>query len=253
VAHVPHAGTWIPPDERTRILLDDAGLARELLVMTDHHTDSLFAWAVRHGATALVNQVSRLVLDPERFEDPEQEPMEAAGQGAVYIRTSDGRVLRHEHPEARARLIERLYRPWHRMLATLVDEALGAFGSCLVLDCHSFGSVPLPSEDDQVPDRPDVCVGTDDFHTPPALADALELALRAQGFSVRRDSPFRGSIVPLGHYRRERAVRSVMLEVRRGLYCDEATGALLSGWEDVAGRLREACIGAGAIPAIGTG
>lgn len=248
VAHVPHAGTWIPPDTRSAILLDDTDLAHELLVMTDHHTDALFAWTVRRGASALVNGWSRLVLDPERFEDPALEPMERVGQGAVYTRTSDRRPLRAQDPVERTRLIERLYRPWHGTLATLVREALEAAGSCLVIDCHSFGTLPLPSEADQSPDRPDVCVGTDAYHTPPELADVLEDALRDQGFRVRRDSPFSGAMVPADRYRTDLRVRSVMLEVRRALYCDEATGALLPGWEEVARRLERACVRAGLVP-----
>ncbi len=248
VAHVPQAGTWIPPEVRAGILLDDEDLARELLVMTDHHTDALFGWTTRHGARALVNQWSRLVLDPERFEDPAVEPMERVGQGVVYTRTSDGRPLRDPDPVAREALVERCYRPWHRALAALVGEALEAAGTCLVLDCHSFGTIPLPSETDRSPDRPDVCVGTDDHHTPSELADALESALRDQGFRVRRDSPFSGAMVPADRDRTDPRVRSVMLEVRRGIYCDEATGELLPGWTDVARRLEMACVRAGLVP-----
>lgn len=245
---MPHAGTWIPPDVRADILLDDAELAHELLVMTDHHTDALFGWTVRHGAVALVNQWSRLVLDPERFEDPAREPMDRVGQGAVYTLTSDGRPLRDPDPVARDALVERCYRPWHRALEALVRGALDADGTCLVIDCHSFATLPLPSEADQSPDRPDVCVGTDDHHTPPELAEALMTALGEQGFRVRRDSPFSGAMVPAGRYRQDARVRSVMLEVRRGLYCDEATGSLLSDWGEVAHRIEMACVGAGLVP-----
>jgi N-formylglutamate amidohydrolase len=216
--------------------------------MTDHHTDALFGWTTRHGATAIVNQWSRLVLDPERFEDPTIEPMERVGQGAVYTRTSDGRPLRDADPVAREVLLERSYRPWHRALASIVGDALAAAGTCLVVDCHSFATIPLPSEADRSPDRPDVCVGTDDQHTPPELADALESALRDEGFRVRRDSPFSGSMVPADRYRTDLRVRSVMLEVRRGIYCDELTGALLPGWTDVARRLEAASVRAGLIP-----
>jgi N-formylglutamate amidohydrolase len=247
VAHVPHAGTHIPSDLRDAMLLGDAALAHELLVMTDHHTDALFGWSVARGATALVNQWSRLIVDPERFEDRAREPMERVGQGVVYTRASGGRALRPDDPATRAALVDRLYRPWHRALAGLVEESLEAFDACLVLDCHSFGTVPLPSEADQAPDRPDVCVGTDAWHTPPGLADALEAALRAEGFAVRRDSPFAGALVPADRYRRDPRVRSVMLEVRRGIYCDESTGTLLRGWQGVAERLERACLVAGAM------
>jgi N-formylglutamate amidohydrolase len=245
---VPHAGTHIPDALRPAILLDDTALARELLLMTDLHTDVLFGWTVERGAVALVNQWSRLVLDPERFADPAAEPMDRVGQGVVYTRASDGRPLRVADPGLRARLIDALYEPWHRELSALVGEQLERHGTCLVLDCHSFGSVPLPSEADQAPDRPDVCVGTDGFHTPTELADALEASLRAEAFTVKRDSPFSGAMVPHDRYRSDRRVRSVMLEVRRGLYCDEATGELLAGWGDVARRIERACLAAGVIP-----
>jgi N-formylglutamate amidohydrolase len=195
-----------------------------------------------------VNQWSRLVVDPERFEDPTLEPMEDLGQGIVYTRTSDGRPLRQADAAGRRTLVDQLYRPWHQALSALVSDALETAGSCLVIDCHSFGTMPLPSEADQAPDRPDVCVGTDQDHTPPELAGALEAALREQGFSVRRDSPFGGSMVPADRYQTDRRVRSIMLEVRRGTYCDEATGSLRPDWALVAGRLAAACGAAGLLP-----
>ena len=124
LAHVPHASTTIPAQERAAILLDDAALAREVVRMTDWHTDRLFGWAVDRGASALINRRSRLVIDPERFADQSLEPMEARGQGAVYTRTSDGEPLRTPDPDDRERIITTLYEPYHRALSTLVAEQL---------------------------------------------------------------------------------------------------------------------------------
>ena len=62
--------------------------------MTDHHTDALFACVLERGGVALVNRLSRLVVDPERFPDDNQESMATVGMGAVYARTHDGRPLR---------------------------------------------------------------------------------------------------------------------------------------------------------------
>ena len=89
VLHVPHNACFIPDDERSAILLDDAALARELLAMTDAHTDALFPLT---GAEAgrVVCPVSRLVCDVERFPDDAEEPMAARGMGVVYTRTSTG-------------------------------------------------------------------------------------------------------------------------------------------------------------------
>ena len=79
VAHIPHASTVIPSEVRARLLVSDEALARELIRMTDWHTDTLFAFTGRLGATRLVNGVSRLVVDPERFTDDAR----AYGFGAV--------------------------------------------------------------------------------------------------------------------------------------------------------------------------
>src|SRR5262245_48044609 len=94
VLHLPHGGTWIPSRVRRDILLDDAALRHQLLLLTDWGTDRLFDWLPDAGAHALVNRWSRLVVDPERFADDAREPMAAVGQGAVYLRTTDGAPLR---------------------------------------------------------------------------------------------------------------------------------------------------------------
>ncbi len=165
VAHVPHASTVIPDDDRAAILLDDTALARELVRMTDWHTDRLFSWAVDRGATALVHQRSRLVVDPERFADPAAEPMEALGQGAVYTRTSDG-------PPADPRPVD-AGADHHDAVRALPPGALGAGRGAArpVGPLHHprlplVRPAPLPSEVDQSPDRPDICIGTDPLHTP---------------------------------------------------------------------------------------
>jgi N-formylglutamate deformylase len=239
IAHVPHSSTRIPEGERAGILLDDTELRREVVRLTDWHADDLFGFLPERGARMLVYRVSRLVLDPERFDDDALEPMARVGQGVVYTRTTQGRPLRETDAAERAELIARLYRPYHKALERLVRETVERFGSCTLLDCHSFASRPLPSEPDRSPGRPDICLGTDAGHTPTDLVDALEHAIRAEGFSVRRDRPFEGTIVPRA-YRGDPRFRSVMVEVRRGLYCDEATGERAAVYPDLRGALERA-------------
>ena len=244
VGHVPHAGTLIPARARAMIRLDDTALADELLRMTDRHTDGLYAWIRALGGSMLVNRVSRLVVDPERFPDDDAEPMAGVGQGAVYTRTSLGAPLRDENPSERARLMDRWYAPYHAALTGLVEASLAAFGRCLVIDGHSFASVPLPGEPDQDPRRPDVCLGTDPIHTPRQLVAALRERLEAEGYRVAVDRPFAGALVPLRWYGADARVTAVMLEVRRGTYMDEATGMPLPALGEVAGRLERATTGA---------
>ena len=94
-------------------------------------------------------------------------------------------------------LLGTYFSPYHADLARLVRERLTTDDRCLLLDCHSFATEPLASEPDQTPDRPDVCIGTDAFHTPPALADAIVERTCCGGLGRRGGSTIRGTIVPM--------------------------------------------------------
>jgi N-formylglutamate amidohydrolase len=238
VLHIPHSSVLVPPD--VAFLLSTSELADELVRMTDRYTDELFALAP-DVATAVVYPVSRLVVDPERFPDDADEPMSRKGMGAVYTRTSDGRPLRAE-PSApeRQRLLARFYEPHHARLTAAVDAALAAHGRCLIVDGHSFPSRPLPYEDDQELDRPDICIGTDAFHTTMELRERAVRAFEAQGWRVAVDRPFSGALVPTRFYQTEPHVQSVMVEVNRGLYMDERAGGRLDSFGGIVNRIREA-------------
>ncbi len=211
--HVPHASARIPAGLRGSFVCD---LRTELRLMTDWYTDELFEFP----APRLVFPVSRLVCDAERFREDEQEPMSRVGMGACYTRTHDGRPLRLLAPAAREAILRRWYDPHHRRLTELTRRALLYNGACLIVDCHSFPARPLPYEAERDPRRPDICVGTDDFHTPPRLAEALARSFRELGYRVAFNTPFAGALTPLPCYRREPRVKAVMLEVNRGLYLD---------------------------------
>ena len=237
VAHIPHASETIPPEVRRELLASDGELADELARLTDRYTDELFAGLATLGATRFVNRLSRLVFDPERFVDEAAEPAEAVGQGVVYWRGAGGQRLREVDADLRARRIATLYRPYHAALDGLVAELLAEFEACTVVDCHSFPSRPMPTEIAFEGERPDICIGTDPFHTPEWLAAGLEATFRAEGFLVRRDVPFAGTFVPSGSYGREPRVRAVMIEVRRALYMDEASGRPSTGLVSVRGAI----------------
>jgi N-formylglutamate deformylase len=190
ILHVPHSSAEVPAAVRPQLLLDDDELGRELLLVTDWHTDELF-FLPADAAITVRFPVSRLVVDAERFEDPGAEAMEAVGMGAVYTRTSQGLRLRDKAEAARAReaLLARYYRPHHAALEAATAAALAVHGRCLIVDCHSFPSRPLPYELKASADRwkvvhrPAVCIGTDmtlppnapfahpGMHTPPWLRE----------------------------------------------------------------------------------
>jgi N-formylglutamate deformylase len=235
VLHIPHSSTTVPPDVRAGMLLDDTALEREIRTIADLFTDELF---VLPGAARVVYPWCRLVVDPERFRDDGDEAMAAFGMGAVYVKTVHGLPLRSVGPAEREALLRRCYDPHHALLERAVTRILEERGRCLVVDCHSFTARALPFEKDQVSLRPDICIGCCDYHTPEQIARRLEEVCTAHGLSTRRNWPFSGTMTPLSYYRREARVRSVMIEVNRGLYLDEATGEKSAGFEATRGLVR---------------
>ncbi len=219
VLHVPHASTEIPAEQRARILLDDAALAAELRVMTDAHTDLVAARASGLAARSpwqFVHRLSRLVIDPERFIEPDAEEMEAVGMGAVYTATHDGQRLRHDDPRHRVDLLAAYFTPYVEALADLVDQRLAARDRAVIVDVHSYPAKPLPYERHAELRRPEICLGVDERHTPGWLRHAAEAAFA--GFDLAINAPFLGTYVPTRHYQRDLRVASIMIEIRRDLY-----------------------------------
>ncbi|MFE0779042.1 N-formylglutamate amidohydrolase [Streptomyces sp. NPDC058861] len=223
--HVPHSSRAVPADVRAGILLGDDELGRELDHITDAHTAGIAASAAAAAGTTpwrFVNRLSRLVVDPERFPD-EREEMAAVGMGAVYTRTTHRAELRPAGFDP-APLLDRYFTPYARGMAEAVAGRLAATGRAVVIDVHSYPSEPLPYELHGDGPRPPVCLGTDAFHTPPALLGAARKAFGGFG-GVGTDSPFAGTYVPLPYYGRDARVSALMVEMRRDLYMREPGGA----------------------------
>lgn len=228
LVHLPHDATAIPPDAQVDFLLSAEELRLECLRLTDRHTSALYADGLA-PAYFIRAEVSRLVVDVERFADDAQEPCARVGMGATYLRTADGRPLRALTPERRAELLNLYYWPHHRALDAAAAIRLARFGRCLVLDAHSFPTGPLPTQV-AFGRSPEIGVGTQPGHTPPALRDVVLGFFRARGYDVGVDVPFRGAMVPNACFGRDPRLWSVMIEVRRDLYMDEATGAPHAGF-----------------------
>lgn len=238
IVHIPHSSTIIPSDLLDQFLLSAPELERELILMTDAFTEELYAGLP--SAIDVVFPVSRIVLDPERFENDSDEPMAARGMGIVYQRTSQQEPLRRTlSPGERASVIARFYRPHHKRLESEARRVLAEHGRCLILDGHSFPSRALPYEIDASLPRPEICIGTDEFHTPPGLCAAAERLFGDAGFEVGVNVPFAGALVPATFYRSERNVHALMIEVRRDMYMNEVTGKKTHLFDAIKGRLRK--------------
>jgi len=224
ILHIPHSSALIPEEDSNLILLSESELQRELLRMTDRFTDELF---VSEGNKYHVIKfpISRLIVDPERFLDDSLESMTAVGMGVVYTKTSEGTLLKRTlSTQERKHLIELYYHPHHKTLYDVVSNSLNRHLVATIIDCHSFPSIPLPYENNQDKNRPDICIGTDLYHTPNWLAEAVHRLFREKGYTVEFDKPFGGTLVPMEYYKKDARVYSIMIEISRHLYMDENSG-----------------------------
>ncbi|WP_371626985.1 N-formylglutamate amidohydrolase [Streptomyces sp. NBC_01116] len=240
--HVPHGSRRIPRKVREGITLDDAALERELDHITDAHTAELAAAATAIAPAApwrLVNDLSRLVVDPERLPD-EREEMLAVGMGAVYTRTTHRERLRPPETDT-APLLDAYFHPYADAMTRAVEERIAAAGRAVIIDVHSYPTAPLPYELHGTGPRPPVCLGTDPFHTPPELLAAAEAAFgsRVGHDGLGHDTPFAGTYVPLRHYGTDRRVTALMIEIRRDTYMSEPGGPAGPGLHMLAGALAE--------------
>lgn len=251
ILHVPHDATFIPAAVRDQFVLDDLQLEHEVKVMTDLFTLKLFAQGLPESQVVR-SSVSRLVVDVERFDLDEQEPMAKQGMGVIYELTHNRCPLRRSLTGyEREQLLARWYRPHHQALCEAVDRALERFGRALVLDAHSFPSQALPYEANALARRPEICIGSDQFHTSAGLVNSLSRAFEALGFETAVNTPFSGALVPSKHYRQDSRVEAVMIEIRRDLYLDESSGRLSEAADSIAEKLRVALLtGLSALPGL---
>ena len=222
ILHIPHASKHIPDKYLKYFTLSKKDLQFELLKMTDHFTDELFN-VLGDNIHQIKFPISRLLVDVERFETDELEPMFKVGMGCIYEKTHDGHSLKNvEH--IKDELINKFYKTHHENFTKIVDAKLKENNKVLIIDCHSFPKHPLPYELNQDIDRPEICIGTDNFHTSEKLKESFGQLFEDLNFTVKYNEPFKGSIVPLKFYNKEIRVQSIMIEVRRDLYMNEQSG-----------------------------
>lgn len=109
-----------------------------------------------------------------------------------------------------------------------------------MLDCHSVPGAALPCEQAEAgKPRPDICIGTDAFQTPPALGEAFCAAYRHTGWQVALNGLFVGASVLSSRFRQDARVSAVMFEANRRLDLSEQYAAPLAEFGAIARRVKQ--------------
>lgn len=228
ILHIPHSAITIPLKEG--YIVDENALEKEILKLTDWYTDDLFYSEEDEMITAAF---SRIFCDVERFSDDSQEVMAQYEMGVLYEKNDAGEAIRKVTPELKEKVLAEYYWEHHKELSRAVKNQLELFGKTVIIDCHSYPSIPLLRDLDQNPNRPDFNIGTDSFHTPTELIDLAVSFFKDAGYTLGIDWPYKGSIVPLEYYNKNKNVQTIMLEVNRVLYLNEPTNEKSKNYSEI--------------------
>ena len=145
----------------------------------------------------------------------------AGGLGTIPRVVGDGQEIYRERltvDDALGR-IEALYKPYHRALRRLINKAHQAFGTVIVVDCHSMPSIGVSRDE---PRRPDIVIG-DRYGTSCAalLPDMVEETMSGLGYSVGRNKPYAGGFITEHYGNPASGLHTIQLELNRAIYMDE--------------------------------
>ncbi len=226
VLHIPHSSTVIPLLEGYVSTQEE--INQEIIKLTDWYTDDLFD---SEEDDKIVAPFSRIFCDVERFADDNLEVMSKFGMGVLYEKLDNGNQLRTVTSKLKSDVLKDYYWKHHNRLNNEVKNHLEQKKSCLILDCHSFPSIPFNCALVQDKNTPDFNIGTDSYHTPKYIIDESIYYFESKGYTLGIDTPYSGSIVPMKYYQKDKRVISIMLEVNRRMYLKEPTNEKSEGFQ----------------------
>lgn len=243
VFNAPHSGRCYPPAFLAQSRLDAMALRKS----EDCYVDELFACAVHRGAPLLKANFPRAFLDVNRepFElDPRMFRDELPGYvNSASVRVTGGlgtipRIVAEGEEIYRAPLsfadaldrIERYYRPYHRRLAALMNEAHRGYGAVLLVDCHSMPSSAAATAHSG--SRADIVLGNrHGASCSEAVLSALEAIFREHGFTTLRNRPYAGGFITQTYGEPDHGRHALQIEINRGCYINERNFEKLSGFD----------------------
>lgn len=231
----PHSGTDYPKDFTY-------SLAETILRMgEDTYVDEIYAAAPSLGAAFLKAHFPRTYIDANRaVTDIDEALLDAPWPGPVTpsVKTTSGigliwRMAKPGQPvynrkltvaEVQAR-IATYHEPYQRLLMETVERLDGRFGGVWHIDCHSMPAV----SDERSPEGPgvrraDFVLGDRDGTTcSKEFTDFVAGELRAMGYRVALNDPFKGVelVRMVGDPARNR--HSLQIEINRDLILNDTT------------------------------
>jgi N-formylglutamate deformylase len=216
---VPHAGTEVPDELRHR--MTSVG---QRLPDTDWHVDRLYDFVRDMGASMLIANYSRYVVDLNRAADsrPLYDSAPTSPVCAAVTFAGESIYVPDQTPTAAEiqTRVETYWRPYHTQLETELQRIVDRFGYALLWDAHSVAS-EVPGLFEGV--LPEFNLGTrDGAACPKQIAESLLDVLTGDGeFGAVLDGRFKGGFITQNYGQPSRKIFAVQLELSQRAYLDE--------------------------------
>lgn len=216
---IPHAGTRLTQEVANG--LTDAALP---LSDTDWHIPLLYSFTKELGASILVGEYSRLVIDLNRPAD--DKPLYATATTGLYPETLfDGRPTfkpaQTPSDTQRKAYLDEIWQPYHEAIQKELERMKQCFGYAILFDAHSIASVIPRLFDGRLPD---LNLGTNDgVSCAPAISELLSKCCQQQKkFSHVLNGRFKGGYITRVYGQPENHQHAIQLELAQCNYMDES-------------------------------
>ncbi len=218
---VPHDGRGVPEEILARMTPEGRALPD-----TDWHVAELYAFARELGASMLVANYSRYVIDLNRPVSDEALYPGQVATGLCPTRTFAGDPIYTDGGPDAAELearTARYWRPYHERLASALEALNQRYGYALLWDAHSIGSRVPRLFDGELPE---LNLGT---YGGASCGAEIERAIvdvaDTSPFDYVVNGRFQGGFITRHYGRPLENVHAVQLEISQRVYMDELTAA----------------------------
>ncbi|SUW64358.1 Predicted N-formylglutamate amidohydrolase [Buttiauxella agrestis] len=215
---IPHAGTALTPEVESS--LSDA--ARPL-PDTDWHIPKLYEFAHALGASVIVGNYSRMVIDLNRPAD--DKPLYTTATTGLYPETLfDGTAVfipgKEPNTPQRKAALDTIWQPYHQQLQSELERMKAEHGYALLFDAHSIASHIPRLFDGKLPD---LNFGTNGGKSCDELIEEHLVACAASQnqFSWVANGRFKGGYITRAYGQPSQGVHAVQLELAQCNYMDE--------------------------------
>jgi len=216
---VPHDGRQLPDDLRERMTPEGVGIPD-----TDWHVAELYDFARELGASVLVAEYSRYVVDLNR---PASDDALYEGQVATGLcptQTFAGENIYSSgavEADEMARRVETYWRPYHEKIEQEIERLRARYGIALLWDAHSIAGVVPRLFDGELPA---LNIGSNNGNScARGIEQAVVEAAKASPYESVVNARFKGGYITRHYGDPDNNVNALQLEIAQRTYMDEST------------------------------